>query len=141
MGQEVKRTKFQSRQQGKYKEYSFSFMRFDRLFCLTLNEYFLKTKNKALHSIQLCSSSWGFLNASVCFSSVNITIYLCRYSSRTYTCIWIIFFSWESGNGQEKEENKNHTREPKANVSFFKFILQCYILALTKASLASWKTG
>ena len=57
MGQEVKRTKFQSRQQGKYKEYSFSFMCFDCLSCFTLNEYFLKTKNKTLHSIKLGFSS------------------------------------------------------------------------------------
>lgn len=32
-------------------------MCFDRLSCFTLNEYFLKTKNKTLHSIKLGFSS------------------------------------------------------------------------------------
>lgn len=38
--------------------------------------------------------------------------------------LYIIFFCWESGNGQEKEEKGDHTRDPKANVSLFKLLLQ-----------------
>lgn len=46
------------------------------------------------------------------------------YSSHKYTCICIIFFWWESGNRQEEKEKGVHTRDPKANVSFFKLLLK-----------------
>lgn len=54
VGHEVKRAKFQSRQQGKYKECHFSFMCFDLFRCFTLNECFYDTKNKTLLFKKLC---------------------------------------------------------------------------------------
>ena len=59
------------------------------------------------------------------------------YSSPIYTCICIIFFCWEADNGQEKEEKKVHTRDPKTNVSFFKLVLHLGT-GTTKPSMANW---